>query len=330
MKKIFVLICVCCSLIMAALSLAEFPQAEISNGLIQATLYLPDKEKGYYQGTRFDWSGVVASLEYKGHQYFGPWLEKHDPKLHEAISGPVEEFVPLSYEETKVGEAFVKIGVGTLRKLDESKYHFAKPYEIVNAGKRSVKTKKDQVEFVHELTDAAGYSYIYQKTLRLTKGKPELVLEHSLKNTGKRTIETNVYNHNFFVIDKQPTGPEIVTTFPFDIQIQGGLGKEGLAEIRGNQLIYLRELNKGEHVFNNDVQGFGSSAKDYDFRIENRKSGAGVRITSDQPLSKIVFWASSTTSCPEPYIQLRAEPGKEFKWKIFYEFYTIPASAANK
>jgi hypothetical protein len=108
------------------------------------------------------------------------------------------------------------------------------------------------------------------------------------------------------------------------------LGKEGLAEIRGNQLVYLRELNKGEHVFNNDVQGFGSSAKDYDFRIENRKSGAGVRITSDQPLSKIVFWASSTTSCPEPYIQLRAEPGKEFKWKIFYEFYTIPASAANK
>jgi hypothetical protein len=47
---------------------------------------------GYYRATRFDWSGVVASLEFQGHNYFGVWFPHYDPKLHDAITGPVEEY----------------------------------------------------------------------------------------------------------------------------------------------------------------------------------------------------------------------------------------------
>jgi hypothetical protein len=47
----------------------EIPQAVISNGLITAKLYLPDSSHGYYRATRFDWSGVMPSLEHDGHQY---------------------------------------------------------------------------------------------------------------------------------------------------------------------------------------------------------------------------------------------------------------------
>ena len=45
---------------------AEYPQAEISNESIHARLYLPDPVNGYYRGTRFDWSGIIASLEFQG------------------------------------------------------------------------------------------------------------------------------------------------------------------------------------------------------------------------------------------------------------------------
>jgi len=48
----------------------DFPSAHISNGLIKAKLYLPDKTNGYYRGTRFDWGGVMPELEYKGHHFF--------------------------------------------------------------------------------------------------------------------------------------------------------------------------------------------------------------------------------------------------------------------
>src|ERR1043165_8110742 len=95
---------------LGTLAAAEFPQADISNGVVKAKLYLPDAQKGYYQGTRFDWSGVIPSLEYKGHNYFGQWFEKYDPKIHDAIMGPVEEFLSppnrtgLGYDEAKTGE----------------------------------------------------------------------------------------------------------------------------------------------------------------------------------------------------------------------------------
>ncbi|MGC2656331.1 MAG: hypothetical protein WA324_00025, partial [Bryobacteraceae bacterium] len=53
---------------------ADLPKAEISNSEIQAKIYLPDAARGYYRGTRFDWSGVLYTLQYKNHNYYGPWF----------------------------------------------------------------------------------------------------------------------------------------------------------------------------------------------------------------------------------------------------------------
>lgn len=221
-----------------------------------------------------------------------------------------------------VGGKFLKIGVGLLRKEDEKSYSSFRFYEIVNPGKWEVKKRKDRVEFTQELKDDAGYSYVYRKTVRLIKGKPELVLEHSLKNIGKRKIETNVFDHNFFVIDKQPTGPDIIIKFPFEVTGTGrGLGT--LAEISDKEINYLKDLKDNENVHIPTLLGFGNDVKDYDFRIENHRSGAGVRIMGDKPLETIAFWSSSTTSFPEPYIHIKVDPGQEFKWKIIYDFYEI-------
>ena len=48
------------------LSAQDYPKAEISNGLIHAELMLPDSQNGSYRGTRFDWSGIISSLQYRG------------------------------------------------------------------------------------------------------------------------------------------------------------------------------------------------------------------------------------------------------------------------
>jgi hypothetical protein len=169
-----------------------------------------------------------------------------------------------------------------------------------------------------------NYSYLYEKTVQLVKDKPEMVLFHTLRNTGTRTIETSVYDHNFFVIDKQPIGPGFVVRFPFALKGEGrGIGE--LAEIDGNDIVFLRNLKNNENVFCGGLEGFGTTSKDYDIRIENHTTGTGVRITCDQPLLKLVFWCCSTTLCPEPYIKIKVDPGQEFRWKITYSFYTLDA-----
>jgi hypothetical protein len=321
MKKTLLLIASIC-LFITAFRFADFPEAVISNGIINAKLMMPDASSGYYRGVRFDWAGQVASLDYKGHSYFGQWNSTYDPKLHDAIMGPVEEFVALDFDAVKPGETFVKIGVGVLVKPDDKKYSFATNYEVKDAGKWTVDKKKDHVTFTHTLKDATGYGYVYTKTLKLVKGKPQLVLEHSLKNTGSKEISTSTYNHNFFMIDKEPTNEHIRIVFPFEVSGEGA-GFGTIINAKGKTLNYARPVVNGDQIFSSGLKGFGASAKDYDIRIENTKTSAGVRITGDRPLEKLVYWANPTTSCPEPYIHISAKPGQETKWNVNYEFYTF-------
>jgi hypothetical protein len=310
--------------ISAVLMAAGYPEAEISNGLIRARLHLPSPGNGSYQGTRFDWSGIIYSLQYSGHEYFGQWYEKHDPKIHDAITGPVEEFrtneAGLGYSEAPAGGTFVRIGAGVVRKPDEHAYQLFKTYEIVDPGKWSIRKGADWIEFTQRLRSPDGYAYEYRKTVRLLKGQPRMVLEHTLRNTGKRAIETTQYNHNFFVIDGETVGPDIAVKFGFDAKPARDL--KGLATVRDRQLTYIRDLEKGQSLLT-ELEGFGQTASDYDFRIENRKSGGGVHISGDQPLTKLVFWCIRTVACPEPYIRLQVEPGQEKKWRVAYEFYTL-------
>ena len=302
---------------------ADFPEAAISNQVVRAQILLPDAEHGYYRGTRFDWSGVIASLEYNGHNYFGQWFEKYDPKLHDAIMGPVEEFrtndSAIGWDQAKEGETFIKIGVGVLRKPDDQAYRFARTYEIVNGGKWNTRTYPDRVVFTHELSDASsGIAYLYTKTVRLTKGKPQLIIEHDLKNTGKHAFETSVYNHNFFVIDGQPSGPDFAVKFPFDVKTVADVSNAAI--VKGNELTYVRELPKGQSVFT-ELKGYGPTSKDYDIRVENTKEKVGAHVGGDKPLSKLVFWSIRSTLCPEAYVSMQVEPGRTSDWKITYDFF---------
>src|SRR5262245_56635109 len=184
-----------------------FPEAVIANRAIRATLRLPDPQNGYYRATRFDWSGVIASLEWNGHTYFGQWFQRHDPKINDAITGPVEEFGSLGYDEANAGDLFVRVGVGAIRKLVEPRYRQFFTYDIADPGKWTVSKGGDWIEFVHEIAGASGYAHAYRKKVRLDGHT--LVLEHRLRNTGRKPIVTTAYDHDFFMLDNQPTGPDV-------------------------------------------------------------------------------------------------------------------------
>jgi len=297
----------------ACLLAADPPQAEIANGSMRARLYLPDAVNGYYRGTRFDWSGAVLSLQRKGHEYFGVWFppERYTPTLHDAITGPVDSFEAIGYDSASVDGRFLRIGVGWLRRPADAKVDNFKTYDIVDGGKWTTRKGADWIEFTQVLKD----TYIYRKRVRLVKD--QLVLEHSLKNTGKSTLETDVFNHDFFMLDHQPTGPDIVVKFAFEPKT--GADWRGPGGVEGKQIVYREELN-GPSV-NGAITGFGPTKADYDFRVENRKTGVGVHQTSDRGLSRLYFWSIRTTVCPEGYVHVRVAPGQVDRWRTAYEFY---------
>lgn len=315
------------SLAIGQVAAVSFPQAEVSSKTIRATLQLPDTVNGYYRGTRFDWSGSILRLTWGGHDYFGQWFAKYDPKIHDAITGPVEEFLTddagLGYREAKPGELFVRIGVGAIRKPDEQAYRRFETYDVVDNGRWTTKRAADRVEYTHVVGDTNGYAYTYTKTLRVSGDT--LTLDHRLENTGRKAISTSVYDHNFFTLDGQTTGPDAAVRFSA-FEPVAARPLNGLAETRGNEIRFLKTFDEKETVFT-EVTGFPTSAKGYDFRVENRKTGAGVQVTGDRPLSKLLFWSAWKTVCPEPYIDMRIEPGRFFTWRITYRFYNVPPSS---
>lgn len=320
---------------------ASPPRAEITNEVIRALVYLPDAATGFYRGTRFDWSGVIGSLEYAGHNYYPQWFQRVEPAVHDfvydggdivagpctAVTGPAEEFVKnLGFDEAKPGETFIKIGVGVLRKPDSAAYDNYRLYEIADSGKWSVEASPDSVEFRQELTDkSTGYGYEYRKVAALTKGQPQLTLDHTLRNTGTRAIQSSVYNHNFLYLDQQPPGPGVTITAPFEIQAEPEPDKRR-AEVRGNQIVFVKTLEGKDSVYM-VVTGFGAEAKDYDFRVEHGKVGAGLRITADRPLSRAALWSIRAPLSFEPFIDFSIAPGEAFTWRIVYDHYTLPKTS---
>ncbi len=319
---------------------AEAPQVEISNRQIRAKLYLPDAENGFYRGTRFDWSGMIGSLQYRGHDFYGPWFDRVDPKVldyvHQgdeviagpssAATGPAEEFqtrgTALGWDEAKAGETFVKIGVGVLRK-DVADYSYAKLYEIVDPGKWTVRNRRGAVDFTQKLADpASGYAYLYHKTVRLAGDKAEMQIQHRLKNTGNRPIETSVYNHNFLVLDRRPPGPSFVLTLPYPIHSERA-PDPALVEIRGNRLSFAKTLEGRDRVYT-VLGGFGPQRSDHEIRIEHQETGLGMKIQGDRPLHRNALWAMCRVMSVEPFIAMNLDPGKEFSWSWSYQFYPLP------
>jgi len=317
------------------------PSKAIDNGKIHAVVYVPNATNGFYQGTRFDHAGMIRELTFAGHSFYDPWFDKFDPKVLDfayqgadvvagpatAVTGPVEEFIndsggPLGFDEAPVGGTFVKIGVGVLRKPDDAKYDHDRVYELVEGAKWDVKATPTSVEFMQQVNDkASGFGYVYRKTIRLLPGTSKMAIEHSLKNIGSRNIETRVYDHNFMVLDHQPTGPDFTIHFPFNIKITKP-GDTTLGDVKDGTISYLKQLT-GQDRFGIGIGGFGDKAADYDITIANTKVNAKVRITGDRPLDSASLFSIRSVVAIEPYVRLSIPPDQETTWKYVYTYGTI-------
>jgi len=328
MKSVFniiVSLIVTSSLLVAQDYAALYPTAEIANKQVRMKLYTPDAQKGYYRGTRFDWSGIVYSFEYNGHQYFGEWRPSHNPNGSSDITGPVNGYLKpgLGYETSLPGEEFIRIGVGAIEKPDETKYRTFETYKIVDNGKWSVAISNDWIEFTQELIRPNGWGYLYKKTIILTADKPGFEILYSLKNTGTKTIETDQFNHNFFVIDNTTPGPDFNVQFRFhctqDNNPQNLEEKNIFTE--KNKVIFRKNVEKDDAWLS--LKGFSQRIKDNWFKVINTKTKAGIYVQGDTPLSKLIFWAFDKPISPETFLEINVKPGEVMSWSTKYTVFTI-------
>jgi hypothetical protein len=313
-----------------ASALDSMPSKTISNGIVSAKVYLP-VPFGFYRSTRFDHAGMITHITYKGQDFGRYWFVKTSPDVKnftydndglvahpsDVAAGPVEEFGENGFDVAGPNGRFLKIGVGILKR-DNDKYDRFHTYRILTEGKRTTTVTKNSIRFDQTVTDpATGYGYVFTKTVVLVPGKAELKIEDHLKNTGKKPIDTTVYDHHFMTLSPGEDGVELQA--PFTLAHARPMPAD-VVKFDGARMTYLRGLT-GEEQVASDLTGFTNAVADNDFKITATKTGYGVRIRADKPVTRLLWWSVPSTMGIEPYMDIKLKPGEETRWTHTMDYY---------
>ncbi len=158
------------------------------------------------------------------------------------------------------------------------------------------------------------FGYVYEKTIRLVPGRPQMTITHRLRNTGAKPIVSSMYNHNFLTLD--PGNANIVVTLPFPATAPKPPPRLAL---EGNTVRWPNALVERESasVLLHDES---KPPQPYDVTVAHAKTGAGFRVTSDAPITRFNLWSIRTVMAVEPYNAVNVAPGAEQRWNYNYTF----------
>jgi hypothetical protein len=89
-------------------------------------------------------------------------------------------------------------------------------------------------------------------------------------------------------------------------------------DLRGHGLFFTKEIPSDKSVWLS-IEGF-KKAEDNRITIRNRRTGGGMEIATDQPLSRMAFFSHGGVLSPEPFIEIKIPPGQTKEWKTVYTF----------
>ena len=294
----------------------DWPSTVITNGIVSAKVAIPDLEKGYYRGNRFEQAGLITKLERGGHTFFLDAPEVHSPLNSGECCGPCEEwFDAIAYDDAKPGEAFIKIGVGLYEKPYSPNHMWYCTYWPIKVFPWTTKIEKDRIEFVQEADCPRGWGYRYVKRLFLVPGKPVLLIEHSLTNTGKHRIDAEQYAHNFMSLDRKPVEKGLTVSFPFAAKTVADISKVGVLDGNAFRVTADKVETKGF-----DVNGWVPDYRGLLATISAPGTPAELRIGGDFAPSKLTLFITAEQISCEPFTKISLEPGATATWTRSYEF----------
>ncbi len=287
-------------------------------------IYLPDADTGYYRGPRFDWAGMIHTVEHEGRTYFGEWKVVDEPEATDNVVGTAGEFgmkSPLAYDAAAVGENFIKIGVGLLGRTDGEPYNFAKNYPIAEPLPWHVTRGERWIQIEQTLADHCGFGYRYSKRIELADKEAALIVAYRLENTGTRAISTDYYCHNFVVFDGQPLRPGIKVNFAFMPTEDREL--KGVAKVSSHGVELLAPLPVKASLWHRFTDVPRNPSSNF-FEFINPATHQILRIRGDTTPSEIVFYGIGKAVCGEAFIPIQLAPSEVKAWSDRYEFSMAP------
>lgn len=290
----------------------------LKNSQIEMLIDLPDD---HYQGARFDWSGKIKRLTYRGVEISGKELANQATN-QQSGQGFYNEFgiqTPIGYADVQEGEYFHKIGIGLLKK-EGIDYDFQKDYEIkpaqfkLDQSNNSLRIKCQSQAF-------NGYSYLLKKEVSLHE--QAFNIAYHLTNTGDRSLITEEYNHNFLCFNQELISQDYVLKFPFKLQAHAfgeTVNPERLVRIGTSEVNFIGTPQK-PFFFSNLSGGNKVVAQ---WALENRKIGLGIEETGSFQTDQVNLWGWTHVISPELFFPINLPPKQTLEWNRTYRLYSIP------
>lgn len=289
----------------------------LRNELFELRIDLPTEN---YLGSRFDWSGKITSVTFNNTAITG--VERTDTKVGEHCGkGFYNEFgidSPLGFENTEIGDWFHKIGVGLLRK-DSDTYDFQRAYEVQPA---EFRVSKNDTKIAITCTSRLhnDYGYILQKEIAVMEGG--FRISYRLRNTGKKSIETSEYCHNFLMVDEELIGHNYHLKFPFPLQpdhFGETVNPEKKVVLGKNDFSFLGTPK--EQFFFSNLSGSHKVTAQWELLNSNTK--IGIRETGSFPTHSINLWGWTHVISPELFHGISLPAGQTTEWSRTYEVFSI-------
>lgn len=313
MKKAILLLLICCAFISNAQQKKDIKMAHIlKNKNLEICIDLPLKN---YQFSRFDWTGKITDVKFKGIPVSTQEKINGDEE-HIYGRGFYNEFgieMPIGFDEIKKGEYFPKIGVGALQKEGEA-YGFSNAYEVKPANFKVI-ADANKLIIECESKNVNGYAYVLRKEIELLESS--FVIHYKLRNTGEKTIITNEYTHNFLAINNELMGSDYILKFPFELKpdlFDATLNPEDKVVVQKEQITF--NSTPEEQFFYGNLTG-NKMVKAH-WELINTKSKIGISETGSFKTNKINLWGWKHVISPELFFDINLNPGEETEWSRTY------------
>ena len=281
----------------------------------------PNDPDRYNRGVRFTPVAGIIRVNLGENEFLFHQVE-HDPLT--GVAGLFAEFdlitPPPGFTEAKMGEGFVKIGVGVLKK-DVPNYQFWRNYEIIKPARTEVIWGKRTVKFHQVCEPYNGYGYELDAIVSV--GERTIVVDWRLKNIGSKQLETHHYVHNCFLFNRQPIGPGYIVSFPYDFQARGLQNEQRQV---GRIIQFIGEITKPANI---EIDYPADYSGPNILSVYHTKSGHKVNCLTSLKGTRTALHVANIYVCPEQFIMIRLLPGESITWSRSYRF-TIKKQEAKK
>lgn len=288
-------------------SVAKQQQLELGNERLKVIL-LTDVdatlEDNKHFGLRFDRSAVITQVTCNGKQLINGW-------------GMPDEFGQigigvLGYDDAKLGEPFIKPGVGVLEMIDSGSYKSGTAFPVKQWITTQTTHHDNQVTVTQSSPNVRGYAYQLTKHYTITPDTGTIDMQFILKNTGDRDWAIEHYNHNFFALDNQPLGPAWKITLGTPIK---SIPQHWMKMVDNTLTFTMIPKSYGFIQVNEPM-----TPAQADLAIASIDGSMAINMTGSHPAYRMAWFFSPTSLCPERFHMITLKPQQSAQWTLTYRF----------